>query len=179
MHCRAQCSAILPQNGGALCSTMQSLTVNPLSVAKGKKLRLVIDLRRVNNFLVRFKFKYEDLRSLSHVLACFCFTKLLRPLVKRSRSMSHSSFFHLAIDLVRHLNSCSGRRTPIIPEWPSASFWPFLSERSCQFKSFVVDVFILPAITDLLLEAPGQRQIYASWLLFFEVARSSECWLCA
>ena len=38
------------------------------SVAKGKKLRLVIDLRHVNNFLVRFKFKYEDLRSLSHVL---------------------------------------------------------------------------------------------------------------
>ena len=174
MHCRAQCSAILPQNGGALCSTMQSLTVNPLSVAKGKKLRLVIDLRRVNNFLVRFKFKYEDLRSLSLVLeeghwffACdlrsgyyyvdicvehqtylrfswrfngvpryfastvlpfgpsstyFWFTKLLRPLVKRSRSMSHSSLVHFVIDLVRHLNSCSGRGTLIIPEWPSASF---------------------------------------------------------
>ena len=110
--------------------------------------------------------------------ACFCFTKLLRPLVKRSRSMSHSSFVHLVIDLVRHLNSCSGRGTLIIPEEPSASFWPFLCERSSQFKSFVVDVFVLPAITDLLLKAPGQRQIYASWLLFFEVARSSECWLC-
>ena len=35
--------------------------VNPLSVAKGKKLELVIDLRHVN-FLMRFKFKYEDLR---------------------------------------------------------------------------------------------------------------------
>ena len=42
--------------------------VNPLSVAKGKKLRLVIDLRHVNSFLVRFNFKYEDLRSLSQVL---------------------------------------------------------------------------------------------------------------
>ena len=42
--------------------------VNPLSVAEGKKLRLVIDLRHVNNFLVRFKFKYEDLHSLSQVL---------------------------------------------------------------------------------------------------------------
>ena len=118
--------------------------VNPLFVAMGKKLRLVIDLRHANNFLVRFKFKYEDLRSLSQVLeeghwcftwdlrsgyhhvdicvehktylgfswrfngvpryftfavlpfglssTCFCFTKLLRPLVKRWRSMSHSSF---------------------------------------------------------------------------------------
>ena len=111
--------------------------------------------------------------------ACFCFTKLLRPLVKRSRSMIHSSFVHLVIDLVRHLNSCSGRRTLIIPEWPSASFWPFLRERSSQFKSFAFDVFVLPAITELLLEAPGQRQTYASRLLFFMVARSSECWLCA
>ena len=74
--------------------------------------------------------------------------------------MSHSSFVHLVIDLVRHLNSCSGRGTLIIPEWPSASFWPFLRERSSLFKSFVVDVFVPPGITDLLLEAPGQRQIY-------------------
>ena len=42
--------------------------VNPLTVAKGRKLRLVIDLRHVNFHLVGFKFKYEDLRSLSPVL---------------------------------------------------------------------------------------------------------------
>ena len=69
---------------------------------------------------------------------------------------------HLIIDSVRNLKSCPGRWTLIIPEWPSASFWPFLRERSSQFKSFVVDVFVLPAINDLLLEGLGQRQIYAS-----------------
>lgn len=124
--------------------------VNPLTVVKGKKLRLVIDLRHVINCqLVRFKFKYENLNSLSQVLheghwfftwdlksgyhhvnispdhqkylgfswrfngvlryftfvvlpfgvssACFCFTKLLRPLVKRWRSiaMGHNSFVYL------------------------------------------------------------------------------------
>ena len=42
--------------------------VNPLTVAEGKKLRLVIDLRHVNCHLVRFKFKYENLSSLSQVL---------------------------------------------------------------------------------------------------------------
>ena len=42
---------------------------NPFSVAEGKKLGFVIDLRHVNNFLVSgFKFKSEDLRSLSQVL---------------------------------------------------------------------------------------------------------------
>ena len=118
-----------------------------LTVAEGKKLRLVIDLRHVNCHLVRFKFKYEDLRSLSQVLqdghwfftwdlksgyhhvdicpdhqkylgfdwpfngglryftftvlpfglssACFCFTKLMRPLVKRWRSMGHNSVVYL------------------------------------------------------------------------------------
>ena len=69
---------------------------------------------------------------------------------------------HVIIDSVRHLKSCSRRGTLIIPEWPSASFWPFLRERSSQFKSFVVDVFVLPAISDLLLEGPGQKQIYES-----------------
>ena len=42
--------------------------VNPLTVAEGKKLRLVIDLRHVKNCLVKPRFKYEDLLSLSQVL---------------------------------------------------------------------------------------------------------------
>ena len=42
---------------------------NPFLVAEGKRLVFVIDLRYVNNFLVSgFKFKSEDLRSLSQVL---------------------------------------------------------------------------------------------------------------
>lgn len=41
--------------------------VNPLTVTEGKKLHLVIDLRHVNNCLVKPRFKYEDLRSLSQV----------------------------------------------------------------------------------------------------------------
>lgn len=42
-----------------------------------------------------------------------------------------------------------------IPEWPSSFFWPFLRQ-GCQFKPFVVEVFSLPAISNLLLEGPGQ-----------------------
>ena len=69
---------------------------------------------------------------------------------------------HLTVDSVRHLKSCSGRGTMIIPKWPSVYFWPFLRERSSQFKSFVIDVLVLPVINDLLLEGPGQGQICAS-----------------
>ena len=121
--------------------------VNPLTVAEGRKLRLVLDLRHVNDYLVNTTFRYEDLRTLSQMFndnyyfftwdlesgyhhvdifeehrkflgfcwtfdgqvryfsfnvlpfglstACYCFTKLLRPLVKRWRSMSHASIVYL------------------------------------------------------------------------------------
>ena len=68
----------------------------------------------------------------------------------------------LIVDSVRHLMSCSGRGTLIIPEWPSAHFWPFLRDGSSRFSSFVTEVFVLSAVGDLLLEGPGQKQIYNS-----------------
>ena len=61
---------------------------------------------------------------------------------------------------VRALSSCSGYGTLIVPQWPSTYFWPFLHGSSSQFKSFVKGVFELHRIEDLLLEGPGQRQIY-------------------
>ena len=137
----------LLSNGCIVEHVVRPFCVNPLTVAEGKKLRLVIDLRHVNLCLVKPRFKYEDLRSLSQVLdeghwfftwdlksgyhhvdicldhqkylgfawpfsgvvryftfsvlpfglssACFCFTKLLRPLVRRWRSMGHISFIYL------------------------------------------------------------------------------------
>ena len=55
----------LLDNGCITEHSEPSFCVNPLAVAKGKKLSTVIDLSHVNCHLVRFKFKYEDLRSLS------------------------------------------------------------------------------------------------------------------
>ena len=161
----AQAISELLVNGCIAEHSVPPFCVNPLSVAKGKKLRLVIDLRHVNNFLVRFKFKYEDLRSLSQVLeegywfftwdlksgyhhvdiclehqiylgfswqfngviryftfavlplglssACFCFTKLLRPLVKRWRFMGHNSFVYLDDGSVASQISALPRQPPL------------------------------------------------------------------
>ena len=41
---------------------------NPLTVATEKKLRLVLDLRHPNKFVLKTKFKYEDLKHISQVL---------------------------------------------------------------------------------------------------------------
>ena len=46
------------------------------------------------------------------------------------------------------------------PTWPPAYFSPFLHNSSSQIKPFFKGVFELPCIEDLLLEGPGQRQIY-------------------
>ena len=153
-------------NGCIVEHSVPPFCVNPLSVAKGKKLRLVIDLRHVNNFLVRFRFRYEDLPSLSQVLeeghwfftwdlksgyhhvdiclehqgylgfswqfngvlryftftvlpfglssTCFCFTKLLHPLVSRWHSMGHNSFVYLDDGLGIQPDKCSAAAAAII-----------------------------------------------------------------
>ena len=58
----------LLSNGCIVEHVVPPFCVNPLTVAEGKKLRLAVDLRHVNNCLVKPRFKYEDLRSLSQVL---------------------------------------------------------------------------------------------------------------
>lgn len=131
----------------ATCETPPHV-VNPLTVAEGKKLRLVLDLRHVNQFVENTRFKYEDLRTLAEIFeagfffftfdlesgyhhvsivehhqqllgfswlfpdgkrryftfrvlpfglssACYVFTKLLRPLVARWRSMGHVSLVYI------------------------------------------------------------------------------------
>ena len=64
------------------------------------------------------------------------------------------------MDAIQVLTACSGRRTLIIPEWPPAYFWPLLHDGPSRFKSFIREVFVLPAIKDLILEGPGQTHIY-------------------
>ena len=44
----------------------------------------------------------------------------------------------------------------------SAYFWPLLRDGPARFKSFVMEVFVLPAKKDLILEGLGQRHIYKS-----------------
>ncbi|PIO60977.1 reverse transcriptase [Teladorsagia circumcincta] len=51
-----------------LCDSQQQLHIHPLSVAKGKKLRLVLDLSHLNQFLHVPKIKLDDMSSILNVL---------------------------------------------------------------------------------------------------------------
>ena len=66
----------------------------------------------------------------------------------------------LIVPSVRKPEACSGVGTLIVPEWPSALFWPFVHASPLKFRIFVKDVFILPKIDGLLCEGPGQKAIY-------------------
>lgn len=133
--------------------------VNPLTVSEGKKLRLVLDLRHVNQFTHVNKFKYEGIRTLADTFsrnfyfftfdlesgyhhidifephqmflgfswkfgectryftfsvlpfglntASHCFTKMLRPLVTRWRSMGHSAILYIDDGISGHADRVS------------------------------------------------------------------------
>jgi hypothetical protein len=42
-----------------------------------------------------------------------------------------------------------------VPEWPSAVFWPLISDLSGNFQKFVVDAFYFPLVPGLLVS--GKR----------------------
>ena len=83
----------------------------------------------------------------------------------------------VVVDAVRVLTACSGRRTLIIPERPSAYFWPLLREGPSRFKSFVRMFFVLPAIKDLIWRAQVRGRSISLTSPFFTVVQNSECWL--
>lgn len=67
---------------------------------------------------------------------------------------------YLIIASVKHLCCHKGVGTLVIPEWPSAAFWPFLHSSPSRFASFVKEFVVLPRLPDLLIEGPGQRVTY-------------------
>ena len=67
---------------------------------------------------------------------------------------------HLIVAAVQHLRYHKGVGTLVLPEWPSASFGPFLHSSPSQFASFVKEFLVLLRLPDLLIEGPGQRVTY-------------------
>ena len=69
---------------------------------------------------------------------------------------------HLIPATLRHLAKHKGIGTLIVPEWPSALFWPIIHDSPSSFASFVQEVIVLPRAADLLIEGPGQKTYYRS-----------------
>ena len=63
----------------------------------------------------------------------------------------------LVVRAVKHLMSCKGTGTLIIPEWPSSVFWPFVNPFTGAVKHVVKDWLILPDFVPVFVEGRGQR----------------------
>ena len=150
---------------------------NPLTVAEGKKLRLVLDLRHVNKYLRLDKFKYDDLNTIADMLdkndffttfdlvsgyhhvdinqshykylgfewtfsdgstrffqflvlafglstACYVFTKLLRPFVKKWRGLGIKLVIYLDDGINAHstYNSCKTATEQVLNDLRQGGF---------------------------------------------------------
>ena len=150
---------------------------NPLTVAEGKKLRLVLDLRHVNQYLRMDHFRYEDLKTVSNLLntgdyftsfdlvsgyhhieinheyyellgfqwlfkngiirnfqflvlvfglstACYVFTKITRPLIKRWRLKGYKVLIYLddGFNIGSDYNTCKASTEHIIQDLESSGF---------------------------------------------------------
>ena len=67
----------------------------------------------------------------------------------------------MIVDVIRHARACLSVGTLIVPEWPSAFFWPLLKPQPSSFASFVTEVVSLPKMSDLIIPGPGQEVFYS------------------
>ena len=67
----------------------------------------------------------------------------------------------MIVDVIRHARACRSVGTLIVPEWPSAFFWPLLKPQPSSFASFVTEVVSLPKMSDLIIPGPGQKVFYS------------------
>jgi len=77
----------------------------------------------------------------------------------------------IIVDVIRHARACRAVGTLIVPEWPSAFFWPLLKPRPSRFASFVVDIVRLPRRSDMIMPGPCKR------VFFFIAATLGFLWL--
>jgi hypothetical protein len=55
---------------------------------------------------------------------------------------------------------CCAYGVVVVPEWKSASFWPFIHPTYSSFAHFVADFMFLPMRRDLFIAGPGSSRIY-------------------
>lgn len=73
--------------------------------------------------------------------------------------VDENNYFCLPIYLVPrvlyHAMNCRCKGTLIVPEWPSAAFWPLIYNLCGDFEEFVIDYFYFPIMTGLFVQ--GKR----------------------
>ncbi|CAB4015005.1 Integrase recombinase xerD-like, partial [Paramuricea clavata] len=68
----------------------------------------------------------------------------------------------LVIPTIRHMCSCKGTGTLIVPYWPSAIFWPMIMPGPGRYASFIKETLVLPKCPHMCIPGKGQLIAYQS-----------------
>lgn len=104
-----------------------------------------------NTKLVRFNSRYLD--SGSQAVDAFTVNWSLE-----------NNFFcppvYLVPRVLHHARACTCKGTLVVPEWPSALFWPLLCQQGGGFHKFVVDVMVLPSSSELIVSGRSGANLF-------------------
>ena len=65
-------------------------------------------------------------------------------------------------DVLMHIKACSAVGTLVVPEWPSAPFWPLLFSESSNFHSLVSHVIRFNDPTNMFVQGRNRNSIFGS-----------------
>ena len=75
----------------------------------------------------------------------------------------------LIVRAVKHLIACKGVGTLIVPEWPSANFWPFVSPATGVIKHLIKDWCVVPRCNPVFIPGRGQSMNVCKKNVFFKI----------
>ena len=67
---------------------------------------------------------------------------------------------YLVPRVLRHAQACRCVGSLVVPEWPSAAFWPLLCVSEWEFQSFVVDAMYLPLSDSLIVRGKAGATLF-------------------
>ena len=69
---------------------------------------------------------------------------------------------HLIVSTVKHTVECRAHGTLIVPNWPSAVFWPLLFDQDLYYKSYVKDALLFKNTRDIINHGQNKKCIFGS-----------------
>ena len=67
---------------------------------------------------------------------------------------------YLVPRVLHHARLCKCEGTLVVPEWPSAVFWPLLCDNESSFAEFVVDSMYLPLSHGLIVKGKAGADLF-------------------
>lgn len=69
---------------------------------------------------------------------------------------------YLVVRAIKHLIVCKAFRVLIVPNWPSAVFWPFIFDKDTIYRWYVKDALLFNECTDILIQGNNKTCLFGS-----------------